>query len=268
MKKSEIDYRKPPYALESVDNALRALHMLRDSGAVRIVDVADRLGVARSTAHRTMAMLVYQGFAVQDDRQRYLAGPALSAPIIASRRNQSLVRTAMPILESLQAEVDEIVNLSIRIGVHARVLATLGDEATGSLGDRRGHVYPAHSSSAGRALLAMEPEKLLERLYRSRNAELTGAALDDVDYAELLAHLSSTRLHGFSVCDQEVQCSIASVAVGVFPGGDATPCSIVLLTSSSRLDALVRDRRKIALLLEARESLRRALEDECADEPF
>ena len=31
---------KPPYAIESVDNALRILQMLRDSGQVRVSDVA------------------------------------------------------------------------------------------------------------------------------------------------------------------------------------------------------------------------------------
>ena len=49
---------KPPYAIESVDNALRILQALRDSGRVRVSELAAELGIARSTAHGLLAMPV------------------------------------------------------------------------------------------------------------------------------------------------------------------------------------------------------------------
>ncbi|WCI07745.1 helix-turn-helix domain-containing protein [Arthrobacter sp. OVS8] len=33
--------------------------------------------MAPSTAHRLLAMLVYRGFAVQDENRRYVPGPAM-----------------------------------------------------------------------------------------------------------------------------------------------------------------------------------------------
>jgi IclR family transcriptional regulator, acetate operon repressor len=71
--------QKPAYLLESVDNALRLLQMLRDVGAVRLNQAATELGIARSTAHRLLAMLVYRGFAVQDEKRIYHPGPAMGA---------------------------------------------------------------------------------------------------------------------------------------------------------------------------------------------
>jgi DNA-binding IclR family transcriptional regulator len=70
---------KPPYSIESVDNALHILQLLRDSGQARVSDVAGELGIARSTAHRLLAMLVYRDFAIQAEDRSYLPGPALSA---------------------------------------------------------------------------------------------------------------------------------------------------------------------------------------------
>lgn len=70
---------RPAYAIESVDNALRVLQLLRDSGQVRVCDVAAEIGTARSTAHRLLAMLVYRDFAVQAEDRSYRPGPALSA---------------------------------------------------------------------------------------------------------------------------------------------------------------------------------------------
>lgn len=74
-KKAAKTITRPPYALDSVDNALRLLQMLRDVGALRLKDAAEELGTAPSTAHRLLAMLVYRGFAVQDEKRRYHRGP-------------------------------------------------------------------------------------------------------------------------------------------------------------------------------------------------
>ena len=67
----------PPYAIASVDHALRAAAMLQLEDGLTVSQVAERLGVARSTAHRLLAMLVYRDFAVQDEDRVYRAGPVL-----------------------------------------------------------------------------------------------------------------------------------------------------------------------------------------------
>jgi IclR family transcriptional regulator, acetate operon repressor len=51
--------KKPMYPIEAVDNALRLLQLLRDGGKLRLKEAAAELGVAPSTAHRLLAMLVY-----------------------------------------------------------------------------------------------------------------------------------------------------------------------------------------------------------------
>jgi DNA-binding IclR family transcriptional regulator len=50
--------KPPPYTITSVDNALRIAAMLQLEGSLTLSEVAERLGVARSTAHRLLAMLV------------------------------------------------------------------------------------------------------------------------------------------------------------------------------------------------------------------
>jgi DNA-binding IclR family transcriptional regulator len=48
----------PAYAVTSVDHALRRALMLQLEGPVTVSAAAERLGVARSTAHRLLSMLV------------------------------------------------------------------------------------------------------------------------------------------------------------------------------------------------------------------
>ena len=73
---------KPSYALDSVDNALLLVQMLRDQGRLRVRQAAEDLGIAPSTAHRLLAMLVYRDFARQDEHRCYVPGPGLSAHLV------------------------------------------------------------------------------------------------------------------------------------------------------------------------------------------
>ena len=54
--------------------------MLRDVGALRLKEAAEELAIAPSTAHRLFAMLVYRGFAVQDEKRLSPSRPRPRAP--------------------------------------------------------------------------------------------------------------------------------------------------------------------------------------------
>ena len=68
---------EPTYRIDSVDHALHLAVLLQQQGPMRVTDAARRIGVAKSTAHRLLTMLVYRDFAAQDDDRRYVAGPVL-----------------------------------------------------------------------------------------------------------------------------------------------------------------------------------------------
>ena len=70
---------EPPYAITSVDHALRLALILQREGQLTVSEAAERLGVARSTAHRLLAMLVYRDFAEQGTDRRYRACPCSTA---------------------------------------------------------------------------------------------------------------------------------------------------------------------------------------------
>jgi len=52
--------------------------MLQVEGSLSVAQAADRLGVARSTAHRLLSMLCYRDFAQQTEDRCYTAGPVLA----------------------------------------------------------------------------------------------------------------------------------------------------------------------------------------------
>ena len=157
---------KPPYAIDSVDNALRILQRLRDTGQVRVSDVAAELGIARSTAHRLLAMLVYRDFAVQAEDRSYRPGPAMSAGPLRAEPAQRLRQALRPHMEALRERVDETINLVVRLGTHTRFLCTVESGQVLRVGDRQGTILPAWQTSGGKALLAELPDPQLTALLR------------------------------------------------------------------------------------------------------
>jgi DNA-binding IclR family transcriptional regulator len=155
---------KPAYSIDSVDHALRLAILLRHEGPLRVAEVAERLGVARSTAHRLLAMLVYRDFAEQGADRRYLAGPVLRRPTDVEPVAQ-LRAAAVPHLEELVGRAGETVNLMILLGDQARFVATVECAAVLRVGDREGRMLPAHLASGGRALLAHRTDDELQALY-------------------------------------------------------------------------------------------------------
>lgn len=249
-----FEYQKPTYSVNSIDNALRAIHILRDFGSARVSDVAKVLGIADSTAHRIMAMLVFHGFAVQDDQRRYCAGPALSAPVISSEVARDIQKLAHPTIEALARDYAETVCLATRVGVHTRVLLSVEPADPDHVPERTGNVLPAHLSAAGRALLALLPEAQVESLYRSPAAEARGSRLSDREYRILLDELENTRKRGFARCAESINKGISAIAVPV-TSPHSPPVTIVVSTPSHRLIELYRTPERRSLLFNARDDL-------------
>ncbi len=243
----------PAYALGSVDKTLRVMHMLRDGTPIRVSAVAQSLGIGVSTAHRIMAMLVFHGFAVQDDHRRYLPGPALGAPVLMAKDVDLVRHVAAPILEQLAAQTGETANLSLRVGPHTRVLLAVTNSGRVEM-DRSGAVLPAHATAAGRVALAGASEDHLEHLFRGPAAARAGVELDADAFRALVKELNRTRIRGYAISRDEAVQGIGAVA---FPASAATmrTITIAVLTPTSRLDELIADAVRMSAIKDAAKTL-------------
>ncbi|MDV8148140.1 IclR family transcriptional regulator [Arthrobacter sp. B10-11] len=190
--------KRPTYSIEAVDNALQLLQLLRDGGALRLKDAAEELAVAPSTAHRLLAMLVYRGFAVQDETRRYVPGPAMGVGPAGLSWTRLLRSLAQPHMELLSAQLNETVNLMVRVGTKVRFLATVEGNNVLRVGDRQGTVMPANKTSGGKAMLAELEPHMIDQLFRSNNAEIGGDTIPDAEYPAFLRELETIRGNGFA----------------------------------------------------------------------
>ncbi|HEX3512495.1 MAG TPA: IclR family transcriptional regulator [Trebonia sp.] len=205
---------KPPYAIESVDNALRILQTLRDSGQVRVSDVAAELGIARSTAHRLLAMLVYRDFAVQAEDRSYRPGPAVSAEPLRGEPAQRLRQVMRPHMEALCDQVAETINLVVRLGSQTRFLHTVESAQVLRIGDRQGTVLPAWKTSGGKALLAELPDAKLTALLRGVNGR-PPEGMTAADRRSLVGELRRVRDQGYAENIEESESGVCAIGLCV-----------------------------------------------------
>ncbi|MFW0787955.1 IclR family transcriptional regulator [Gordonia sp. CPCC 206044] len=217
---------RPSYTITSVDNALRLLEMLRDVGALRLSDAATELGVANSTAHRLLAMLVYRGFAVQDEHRRYHPGPAMGAGPARQGWTRDLTDRVRPYMEALTARSGETTNLVIRVGTQARFLYSVQAPSILRVGDRQGQVLDAHRTAGGRALLAELDEGVLAQLYlrpdREDDPDDTDSRLSRAEFDEFRRQLSGVRDSRLGINLEQSEDGVAAFGMAIHNGkGDA-----------------------------------------------
>ncbi|HEY8700699.1 MAG TPA: IclR family transcriptional regulator [Arthrobacter sp.] len=246
--------RKPTYSIEAVDNALQLLQLLRDGGSLRLKDAAEELGVAPSTAHRLLAMLVYRGFAVQDESRRYAPGPAMGAGPAGVGWTRLLREVARPHMELLCSRVNETVNLMIRVGTKVRFLETVESTSVLRVGDRQGAVLPANKASGGKAMLAELEPAMIEQLFRSHNAEIGGDSISDAEYAAFLRELDAVRSNGFAANFEGTEEGISALGMALHNGRGEVVGALSVATPTGRFRRLF-DAGLVGVMLEARRQL-------------
>ncbi|NKZ02304.1 IclR family transcriptional regulator [Actinomadura latina] len=243
----------PPYAIASVDNALRIATMLQLEGPLTVTEVARRLGVANSTAHRLLAMLVYRDFALRDTDRTYRVGPVLELAAHSQSTAAGLRAAALPHLHRLAELLGESANLIVRTGDTVRFIASVESRQALRVGSREGMVFPAHRTTAGLLLLAELPPDQLDALYAADRYTERPDLRPDPDV--LRADLARVRRNGFAVNEGRSERGVVAVGVRVHaPDGEAVAGLSLSMPSAryekERLPALVATLRTAAEALE------------------
>ncbi|MBW0104121.1 IclR family transcriptional regulator [Pseudonocardia sp. KRD291] len=219
---------KPTYSIESVDHALRLAVLLQQEGPMGVTDAAERLGVARSTAHRLLSMLVYRDFAVQGADRRYASGPALG-PLGRVEPVARLRTIARPRLRALVDRVGESANLMVLRGAQVQMVATVECEHVLRVGDREGRLLPAHLASGGRALLAgLSRDEIASRY--------SDEAADGVSRAEVERIVRQTRRRGVAINQGATETGLTAIGHPVGGPGRTPAAALSVAMPTARYD--------------------------------
>ena len=228
---------RPNYPIESVDRALTLLGLFKERHTLRLSDAAETLGVAKSTAHRLLAMLAHHGFVEQEAATRlYHVGPGLVQIGLAVTGSFDVRAIVRPYLDALVAEIDETAHL---VTLRAKEMVFLdGVESTKPLraADRTGTSLPAHTTAGGKALLAHLPDAALRSLYpEHRLVRRTPKSCRS--RKALFEELRSVRERGYAHNDGESEPELAAYATAIRGRSGHARVAIVISGPAARIVA-------------------------------
>lgn len=225
----------PQYRLESVDNALQILMLLVTRTEIRLTEVSVHLGVASSTAHRLLAMLQYRGLIRQDPRTKaYRAGPSLDLLAFTVLKQLDIRDRARPVLEKLNADLQETVHLGRLEGVEVDFVASIESPQALRVSNRLGVAMPAHCTSTGKVLLAALSPDELDQLYpRPDLVQMTRHSIATT--AALRIELDTVRRRGHAISNEEGEEGVVSIAVPVRNGALALNASMPVSRTTKEL---------------------------------
>jgi IclR family transcriptional regulator, acetate operon repressor len=195
--------RQQPGSVQALDRGLALLEIIAQADGLSLTSIAQRAGVAASTAHRILATLKAAGF-IQCDEARggYLIGVKAFKIGSAFLRNRKLVDVGRGVMRDLMGASGETTNLGIENDGSVVFVSQLESHHAIRAFHRPGARGPLHASSLGKAMLAWLPEPTVTQiLHRVGLPKLTERTI--VDPQALLADLALTRQRGWAIDDEE-----------------------------------------------------------------
>ncbi|MDQ1622802.1 MAG: IclR family transcriptional regulator, acetate operon repressor [Actinomycetota bacterium] len=233
-------YGPPPqYPIESVDNALRLLLLFESQPSIRLIDASKYLGVASSTAHRLMAVLLHRGFVRRNPSTRaYEPGQALSSIALSISRQVDIRTFVRPTLERLFAETGETVHFAKLEGENTHFIDAIESARAVRVGSRQGMLIPANCGASGKAMLSRLTPDQLRSLYP--HEELPGLTSSSItSRTDLEEALEAIRRTGYATSQAESEDGVMSVAVAI-SRPDGALCAVNVSVPAHRMSPELR----------------------------
>jgi IclR family pca regulon transcriptional regulator len=230
--------REPRYS-QSLERGLAILGCFSAARPVLgIADIADELGMSRSTTHRYVITLVALGYLEQEASRKYRLGLRVTDLGMAALNATGLREHAHPYLQELRQRTSYTASLAVLDGPDVlftdRAKSFRREQSKIELGLHPGSRLPAYCTAMGKLLLASLPAPEQDRLVSTIKLEKRGPNTITSKKA-LRAELDAIRDGGLAVNDEELAAEMFAIAAPVRNGGDDVVAAVSLVAHSSMI---------------------------------
>jgi IclR family transcriptional regulator, pca regulon regulatory protein len=210
--------REPRYS-QSLERGLAILGCFTPERPILgIADIADDLGMSRSTTHRYVITLVALGYLEQGASRKYRLGLRVTDLGMSALNSTGLREHSRPYLEELRQRTSYTVNLAVLDGPEIlyvdRARSFRRGQSKIDFGLAPGSRLPAYCTAMGKLLLAYLPEheqrNLLAEMKLSKRGPNTITSKKS-----LRDELEHVREESFAVNDQELASGLHSISAPV-----------------------------------------------------
>jgi IclR family pca regulon transcriptional regulator len=205
---------------------------------MRLADIADGLGLSRSTTHRYATTLVALGFLEQGESRKYRLGLKVIDLGMAMLNSTGLREHAHPYLEELRKRSSYTVNLAVLDGTEILFVDCLRSRRRGQskfdLALAPGSRLPAYCTAMGKLLLGNLPEA--EQSERIAEMELRKRGPNTITSKKTLREeLEEVQASGFAVNDEELAAELFAIAAPVRNEAREVVAAVNLAADSSMI---------------------------------
>lgn len=199
----------------SLENALRLLDLLSvDEPELGIYEMAERLGIADSTAHRLATTLMSEGFITQDPNTKlYRLGASVLALGHVVTGQSKLYTASKAALQLLVNQSNETAHIGVLREFDVVYLNKIECSHPIRLLSHLGKRNPVHCTSSGQVLLAHQPSSYINAFLQRGLEQYTSRTITDP--AALLKRLERIKEQGFSFCEEEMHEGASSLSAPV-----------------------------------------------------
>jgi IclR family transcriptional regulator, pca regulon regulatory protein len=222
------DASTPPWALpilrgprysQSLERGLAILGCFTSEHPVLgIADIAEELGMSRSTTHRYVTTLLALGYLEQGRSRKYRLGLRVTDLGMSALNSTGLRENVHPFLEELRERTGYTIGLAVLDGAEVlyvdRARSWRRAERETDLGLYPGSRMPAYCTAMGKILLAYLPDDVQRDLIAQMKLERNSPSTITSKQA-LRAELEQIREDGYAVNEQELRPGLQAIAVPV-----------------------------------------------------
>ncbi|MGA0078281.1 MAG: IclR family transcriptional regulator [Candidatus Nanopelagicales bacterium] len=200
--------------VQSVDRALEILEILSEKSEAGVTEIAQIIGVHKSTVSRLIDALVRRGLVEQiSDRGKFKLGLGLIKLAGSASAQLDSVMQARPLAKALAEKFGETVNIATLDGKEVLYLDQVVSPNTISMRTWVGKRVPAHATATGKVLTAWLPEKNRVDLIPRKWVKLAKNTITDPKRLE--AELAEVRKNGFAVAIDELEEELIAIAAPI-----------------------------------------------------
>jgi len=222
-------------------------------GPITLGDLADRLGLTRSTTHRLASALTDRRYLTFVPRSGYSLGPKLLELGFRVRDELDLPRVAGPQLERLALLTEDTVHLGVLDRGRVLYLDKIPGKRRINISSRVGELQPVPSTGLGKALILDHDEEAWTNFFREEN----GSQRTPLTLSDWLVRMRSYAEAGYAFDLEENEDQIRCVAA---PIRDVEGRIIAAISVSSAAQYM-NDQRMQTLTKDVVETARRISED-------
>ncbi|WP_085506108.1 IclR family transcriptional regulator [Thalassobacillus devorans] len=222
--------------IQSVDRSLKILEYLKEHPkGLGITEIANRLGVAKSTAHRLVMTLEEHGYIKQmQEKSVYRLGLKFleMSNIVVDQLN--IVELAHPIMEKISNQTDKISHLVMLDDSHVIYIDKVETPSAVRIYSQLGKRAPIYCTGVGKAIAAYFDEAQLTR-YLSENSFHKFTKNTYTEEKEFRHELERINRNGYSIDNEEHEEGIRCVAVPIFDHLNSVNYSVSITGTSVQM---------------------------------